>query len=383
MKKLVGLVVSFLLIVGLAVTPVLAHQEDEAAGQAHQAEVFYNAACSGCTVYLEEDVVPFLSQYGVADFVYKDFINQPEYRAELRAKTKGLKIPDAYLAHMMVFVDDKLVIAGHVPKETLIPYLEQLPGETTVLFQDEMTDIENREVKTWKQGETSQSQKLLLPTILVSGLLDGFNPCAFAVLLFFIAFLLTLQRTRANIWKMGLVYLIAIYLAYLLIGLGLMKAVIFSGKPHFMAKVGSWLMIGLGIINIIEYFFPKFPIKMEIPKPAQKPIRQWLEKATVPAVFVGGFLVGLCTFPCSGSIYVGITTMLAATQTFFKGAFYLLIYNLAFIAPLVPVLLVAGNKPLLAAIARGHKQGNRSVKLGLGLFSLVLGVVILTFFVSH
>jgi len=177
--------------------------------------------------------------------------------------------------------------------------------------------------------------------------------------------------------------LAAIYLAYLLIGLGLMKAVIFSGRPHFMAKVGSWLMIALGLVNIIEYFFPKFPIRMQIPKPAQKPIKTWLEKATIPAVFVGGFLVGLCTFPCSGSIYVGITTMLAATQTFLKGVGYLLLYNVAFIAPLLPVLAVAGNKRLLARIARSHQEGNRVLKLGIGIFSLALGIVILTFFVGH
>lgn len=377
-----ALMAIFLLPVVLGI-PALAHEANREMGQGHRAEIFYNAACSGCTSYLQDDLESLLRQNGVEELTYKDFINQPKFRQELRQKTRRLGIPDAYLAHIMVFVDDRLVIAGHVPAAKLTPYLEDLPDQVTVLFQDEMTDIENQEVRIWKQGEISQSAKWLLPTVLVSGFLDGFNPCAFAVLLFFIAFLLTLQRTRANIWKMGLVYLAAIYLAYLLIGLGLMKAVIFSGRPHFMAKVGSWLMIGLGLVNIIEYFFPAFPIKMQIPKPAQKPIKQWLEKATIPAVFGGGFLVGLCTFPCSGSIYVGITTMLAATQTFFAGVGYLLLYNLAFIAPLVPVLAVAGNKRLLARIAYGHRKGNRILKLGIGIFSLALGIVILAFFVGH
>jgi hypothetical protein len=75
--------------------------------------------------------------------------------------------------------------------------------------------------------------------------------------------------------------------------------------------------------------------------------------------------------------------MLAATQTFLTGVGYLLLYNVAFIAPLVPVLVLAGNKRVLAGIARSHQKGNRVLKLGIGIFSLALGAVILTFFVGH
>ncbi|MEE8390443.1 MAG: hypothetical protein V3S14_06555, partial [Anaerolineae bacterium] len=86
-----------------------------------------------------------------------------------------------------------------------------------------------------------EDERSLLPLVLTTGFLDGLNPCAFAVLLFFVAFLFTIRRTTASMWAMGLIYVAAIYLAYFLIGLGLMQAVLFANDHHLMAKIGSWL----------------------------------------------------------------------------------------------------------------------------------------------
>ena len=61
----------------------------------------------------------------------------------------------------------------------------------------------------------------LFAVVTSSAFLDGLNPCAFAVLLFFIGFLFTIKQTRAKIWQMGLIYVGAIYLAYFLIGIEL------------------------------------------------------------------------------------------------------------------------------------------------------------------
>ena len=52
---------------------------------------------------------------------------------------------------------------------------------------------------------------------------------------------------------MGLIYIAAIYLAYFLIGLGLMQAILFTGEHHLMARIGSWLVIVLGLINVKDY----------------------------------------------------------------------------------------------------------------------------------
>ncbi len=109
------------------------------------------------------------------------------------------------------------------------------------------------------------SYKVMFPLIVSTGFLDGLNPCAFAVLLFFISFLFTIRKTKASIWKMGLVYISAIYLVYLGIGVGLLKTILITGQHHLMAKVGAWLVITLGIINLKDYFFHKLPLHLTIP----------------------------------------------------------------------------------------------------------------------
>jgi len=98
--------------------------------------------------------------------------------------------------------------------------------------------------------------------------------------------------------------------------------VIFAGNHHLMAKIGAWLVIGLGLINLKDYLFPNLPIHLRIPTIAHGTIQDWLKRATFPAAGVGGFLVGLCTFPCSGGIYVAIVGLLALQTTYLQGVSY-------------------------------------------------------------
>lgn len=229
-------------------------------------------------------------------------------------------------------------------------------------------------------GGQAEKYKSLLPVVLVSGFLDGINPCAFAVLLLFIAFLFSLKRTRANIGKMGVIYIAAIFLAYVLIGFGLMKALVFTNSPHLMAKLGAWLVIVLGVINIVGLVFPKFPIKFRIPMFSKETLRQWITKATMPAAFVAGFLVGLCTFPCSGGIYVAIIGLLAVKTTYFSGVGYLFLYNLMFVMPLVIILLLSANKYAVEKITAWEQNESRNMKILSAAVMLILGVMILVWF---
>ena len=72
-----------------------------------------------------------------------------------------------------------------------------------------------------------------------ASLLDSINPCAISVLLLTIGFLLSLNKSRKHIFKIGLLYIGAIYVTYLAIGLGVLQALTFFGFPHFIAKIGA------------------------------------------------------------------------------------------------------------------------------------------------
>lgn len=225
------------------------------------------------------------------------------------------------------------------------------------------------------------SLKVMLPLVVSTGFLDGLNPCAFAVLLFFIAFLFTLKKTKKSVWKMGLVYISAIYLVYLGIGVGLLRAILITGQHHLMAKIGAWLVITLGLINLKDYFFPQLPLKLKIPTWSKETLQYWMHKATLPAAAVLGFLVGLCVFPCSGGPYVAVIGLLAAQKTYWQGLLYLLLYNLAFVVPLVIVLLLASNKKVVEKMTQWEQSKSKLMRLVSGILMITLGVVILLFFV--
>jgi cytochrome c biogenesis protein CcdA len=374
--------------------------------------VYYNRACADCLLYVEETVLPLLEDAGYSAPDYKDYINEPKNRTELLARSDALGVPPDLQSHLTVFVGDRLILEGHIPPgvvadllvapttafERMLVYQDKMSGATDYVawaFRGEPqsysidTPIEKyldyleehgERLAPTVPAEVAESRSLL-PLVLTTGFVDGLNPCAFAVLLFFIAFLFTIQRTAASIWAMGLIYVAAIYMAYFLIGLGLMQAVVFAGNHHLMAKIGSWLVIALGLINLKDYFFPQLPVHLRIPTIAHGTIQDWLRRATFPSAAVGGFLVGLCTFPCSGGIYVAIVGLLAAKATYLQGVGYLGLYNLAFVLPLLIILVGVGNRRIMHRIRLAEQSSRRWVRLATGVAMVAVGAVILIGFV--
>lgn len=424
MGKKSRLMFFLLMILATTGTPFLAHAHEGDKHKDQEALVYYNEACGMCATYVKTGLPEILKKQGVQNFVMNDYINEKTAREKMNELMSGAHydVPLALRSHIMTFVGEKYVLAGHIPNHLVEEIFNRENSEKfkrIIVYQDEMhaealdyqiyaipaygdnyvgeikkypietpaTEYLDYLEKNQKQFELDKKinsdylkKKSLLPLVLVSGLLDGINPCAFAVLLFFIAFLFSMKRTRGNVWKMGLTYTLAIYLAYLLIGLGLMKAIFFIDSPHFMAKVGSWLVIILGVINLVNHLFPNFPLKLRIPHTSRETIEKWMLKSTVPAAFVLGFFVGLCTFPCSGGIYVAIIGLLALKATYWTGLGYLLLYNVMFVVPLIIILLFSSNKYSVEKLTVWEQSESKVMRLAAGLTMVILGVIILVWF---
>ncbi len=391
-------------------TPIIFAQSDT---KYETATIYYNEACSMCSMYIMEELIPTLKEAGIKNIVKKDYVNEKQNRVELNNLNKEYNIPPTLQGHFMVFIDEKIILGGHVPKHIIMDLLtKELPSDRILVLQDEMDnaksyfawgfkgdakeyslDMPISEYINWFEEnqdslknaessyEASWNPRIMLPLILITGFLDGLNPCAFAVLLFFIAFLFTIHKTKSSIWKMGVTYIFAIFLAYFLIGIGLMKAFIFTGAPHLMAVIAAYLMIILGLINIGNFIFPNMKFKIGIPSFSKEYLKRWMYKATIPAAFILGFLVGLCTFPCSGGMYVAIVGLLAAKATYLQGLAYLVIYNIMFILPLVIMLIAAGNKKAIEKITKWEQSKSTVIKLIFGITMILLGLIILIWFI--
>lgn len=378
----------------------------------NEAIVYYNKACGACMTYITETLKPALEEAGI-DLTTKDYINDPGARREMNDRNDSWKVPPELQSHLATFIGQKLTLQGHIPESELKYLLNEarLEGiDRLLIYQDAMDNPTN--YKAWAfRGEpkkysidtpiseylnwfrshkdtlapagmaSNSSPKKMLPVILTTGLLDGVNPCAIAVLLFFIAFLFSMNRARAELAKVGVIYIGVIYLTYLGIGLGILRAFVFTGAEHLMAKIGAGLLLLLGLVNIKDYFWYGRWFSLSPGGSFHQKGKSWLRKATIPSTVVGAFLVGLCTFPCSGGIYVAILGLVSSQTTYWSGFGYLLLYNLAFVVPLIVILLAVANKRAAGQLSRWQADNKRQIKLvtGLVMIGLSIGILIWLF----
>ncbi|TRZ52890.1 hypothetical protein D4R99_01920 [bacterium] len=219
----------------------------------------------------------------------------------------------------------------------------------------------------------------LLPLVLVASLLDSVHPCSFSILLITIAFLFGIQITRKKILQIGGTYIFGIFTAYFLIGLGILKILHLFNTPHFMGMVGASLLIAFGVISLAGAFFPWFPIKFRLPEGTHKTMAALMEKASIPATFGLGILVGICQFPCMGGPYLMVIGLLRDQTTYYAGFGYLLLYNLILIIPLVAVLFVSADKVLVEKMGEWKRTNTRRVRITAGIAMIIIGLVIFFF----
>ena len=143
-----------------------------------------------------------------------------------------------------------------------------------------------------------------------------------------------------------------------------------------MAKVGAGLLVLLGGINLINEFFPAFPIKLRIPHAAHRKMAELMEKGSLPTAFILGGLVGICEFPCTGGPYLMVLGLLHDQTTYLMGLGYLVLYNLIFILPLVIILAIASDKVLLEKAQVWQRKERGIMRIGGGIAMIILGIFI-------
>ncbi len=173
------------------------------------------------------------------------------------------------------------------------------------------------------------SNEITFSVVTINGLIDSINPCAIGVLVATVAVLFALGNYQKQILRFGFFYILATYITYLLIGLGILKAVHLFGIHNFFGWASAVALIFMGLWQLKNS-------ACIIPKNMPK-------EATILAGIIFGFLVGLCEFPCSGGIYLATVGFIGLRETFWSGLLLLMWYNLMFVLPLIALFLFSYN----------------------------------------
>ena len=233
--------------------------------------------------------------------------------------------------------------------------------------------------------ETAKFGGLTAPIVIGSGFADGFNPCAFALLVLFATYTLTLMNAvtsdgtptasaRRTLLGAGSLYVGAVVITYFLIGLGLFSALAWFGQDHIVARVAAVLALVMAVWMLKDVFLPGYGPTMAAPSGTHGWMNKAMQRGGLAGMLLAGVLVGICTVPCSGAIYLDVIAVLRASGGGVVGLALLALYNIAFILPLLLFLLFVSNRRVLGTLGRWNKQNGTVVKT-----VLALGVVLMSF----
>ena len=219
---------------------------------------------------------------------------------------------------------------------------------------------------------------LTVPIVLGAGVADGLNPCSFALLVLFATYTLTLVNSvtsdgtataeaRRRLLGAGSLYVGAVWVTYFLIGLGLFTFLSFLGQDHLVTRVAAILALVMAVWMLKDVFLPGWGPSMVAPAGTHGRMHKAIERGGLGGMLGAGVLVGICTVPCSGAIYLGIVAVLNASGGGPTGLALLALYNLAYIAPLVGLLVVVSDRRTLGRLGRWNNANSPWVKVGLAL----------------
>jgi cytochrome c-type biogenesis protein len=224
---------------------------------------------------------------------------------------------------------------------------------------------------------------LTVPVVLSSGFADGLNPCSFALLVLFATYTLTLVNSvtadgsatveaRRRLLGAGSLYVAAVWITYFIIGLGLLSFLSWLGQDHLVTRIAAILALGMALWMLKDVFLPGVGPSMAAPAGTHGRMHRAIERGGLAGMLIAGVLVGICTVPCSGAIYLAIVAVLHASGGGITGLALLALYNLAYIAPLVLLLAAVSNRRVLGRMGRWNRANSPWVKAGLAIAVVVM-----------
>ncbi|MBR2392172.1 MAG: hypothetical protein IKA93_01180 [Elusimicrobiaceae bacterium] len=374
MKKLF---VFFWLILGLLLPASLYAQEKV------EFALFVSPTCVHCNK-LKAEYWPQLKEK------YKDTVNFTEY--DVSVDGNNLVLSETAKAYGKENFGYPAAVVGST---FLLGYPNEIGQYAEAAIEKARLLNEKTNVKISSANDTVGAfKKITFWAIVGSGLVDGINPCAFAVIVFFISFLTVYKYNRKEIILVGAAYCFAVFCAYLLLGLGLFKFLYamqgfsYVIKAFYIVTAGlCFVFFALSIYDFWVYQKTKKSDGMILQLPQSLKVRihkimgfflrdknksAW--RLTLAALAVG-FGVSLVEAVCTGQVYVPTCVLIMQNPEFrMKAIFYLVLYNLMFVVPLITVFVLA----LLGYESKGF---NEFFKKHLGITKLLLCLVFLGLFV--
>lgn len=227
---------------------------------------------------------------------------------------------------------------------------------------------------------------LLIAMIIGAAIADALNVCALGVLIFLIASVLSkTHRDHKEALKVGLSFIAGIYIMYFLTGVGmfhvLKEVVVATGTIWLFKKIIGTFALLVGILNLKDYLsYGSLGFTMEIPTSWNKTTTRILKGVTsIRGAFLAGLIISFFLAPCAVTIYASVVGMMATMDIpFILAVLILAIYNLAFVLPMIiVVLMVYFGFKRTGGMEMWRQRNKRRMHLFTGIIMCILGLVLI------
>jgi cytochrome c-type biogenesis protein len=140
---------------------------------------------------------------------------------------------------------------------------------------------------------------------------------------------------------------------------------------------GIILALLMALWMLKDVFLPGVGPSLMAPAGTHARMQRAMERGGLAGMLLAGVLVGICTVPCSGAMYLQVTAVLNASGGGATGLALLALYNLAFILPLVLLLVGVSDRRVLGRLGRWNRSNSPWVKAGLALAVIAMSLGLL------
>jgi hypothetical protein len=226
-----------------------------------------------------------------------------------------------------------------------------------------------------------------LSAVLIAGLIDGINPCAFATIIFLVSYLTFMGKKSAEILLYGITFTFGVFVAYLMAGMGLMTFLReLNGFPSIALGIHYLIILfalALGLISLYDYIlFRRGQMakwKLQLPTAMKKKIHEIIReqvrssKGGLLATFGLAFVIAGCQVVCTAQVYLPtLGYIMTIPQLRVHALFNLFLYNIMFIIPLVGVFVATFFGITSEKMAFVSKKHTGQVKLLTGMLFIAL-----------
>ena len=376
-----------LLLIGLLIVCV---SKVSFAGQQVTVWFFYTDTCPHCHKVLSSGVLEKLPSYATVE--YFELSKDRNARELFGRITSAYNIPAA-VPTIIIFTDDPY--SGRVLQGDE-PIINNLLKDVRSAY-SRSTSPNNSTGHEASLKERLESNHILL--VLATAAADSVNPCIMAVLVLLLAALsITASghrkgkkndnihpRARKQMVRVGVIYTMAVFASYLVIGLLLIagtmlvfnRLALYSAEIALYTKLFVATMVGVaGIINIKDFFWYGKGVSFILPKKYKLKIQSLAKKATLPAIVSAALIVTIVEFPCSGMMYLGLITYFVASGMSIPVLFtYLILYNIVFVLPLIIITVMATKS--ISRVEETRMKYRRVFRLVMGVALVLLAILLM------